>query len=60
MTTHFCLGNPLDREAWQSAVHGAAERVTSEQLNNSNKVSMQTDGFLFCACRGSPALSAFP
>ena len=24
---YFCLENPLDREAWQSAVHGVARTV---------------------------------
>ena len=24
---YFCLGNPMDREAWQATVHGVAEEL---------------------------------
>ena len=29
---YSCLGNPMDREVWQAAVHGVAKNWT--QLNN--------------------------
>ena len=34
---YSCLGNPMDREAWQSTVHGVIEESdTTYQLNNNN------------------------
>ena len=35
MVTHpSCLGNPMDREAWQAIVHGVARQLDkNEQLN---------------------------
>ena len=36
---YFCLGNPMDREAWWATVHGVVEEVEmTEQLNNGNRV----------------------
>ena len=27
MATHSCLGNPMDRGAWQATVHGVAREL---------------------------------
>ena len=34
---YSCLGNPMDRGAWQATVHGVAKELdTTGQLNNIN------------------------
>ena len=33
---YSCLGNPIDRGAWQATVHGFPNKLDKEQLNNNN------------------------
>ena len=43
---YSCLGNPIDRGAWQATVHGVPKELDrTEQLNNKNVISsdMETD-----------------
>ena len=40
MATHSqysCLGNPMDRGAWQATVHGVAESQTRLRLKDNKK-----------------------
>ena len=36
---YSCLGNPTDRGAWQATIHWVAELVTTQQLNNKEKLT---------------------
>ena len=65
---YSCLGNPMDRGAWQAKVHG----VTKSQTANKKQQQQQTkhskiiifiqmtkykyhkDGVLICSCIGAP------
>ena len=37
-----CLGNPMDRGAWQAIVHRVSKSQTGEQLNNNNNNNNST------------------
>ena len=38
---YSCLGNPMDRGAWQATVHGFAKELdTTEQLNNNSFIKI--------------------
>ena len=34
---YFCLGNPMDRGAWQATVHGVSKESGTTQCLNNNK-----------------------
>ena len=36
MATHSSMGNPIDREAWQTVVHEAAKEPSKTQWLNKN------------------------
>ena len=45
---YSCLGNPMDRGAWQATVHGVAKELdTMEGLNSNNGNVI----IIFCLCR---------
>ena len=37
---YLCLGNSMDRGAWQDTVHGVKELDTTEQLNNNSFIKI--------------------
>ena len=45
---YSCLENPMDRGAWQAAVHGVAKELdTTQQLNNYN-IHIQIHKDVYC------------
>ena len=36
---YYCLGNPMDKGAWQATVHGVAKSATTKQLAHSYDVN---------------------
>ena len=52
---HSCLGNPMDRGAWQSAVHGIAEWNASEWRSTCIHLSP----FIICRVRTALRKSAY-
>ena len=52
-----CLGNPMDRGAWQATVHGVAKELdTTEQLNHTNDSVGCADPFLLAFMKGVDTL----
>ena len=46
---YSCLENPMDRGAWQAAVHGVAKELdTTQQLNNNN-IHIQIHKDVYCS-----------
>ena len=67
-SSNLCLGNPMDREAWQPIVHGVKELDMTQQLNNNNWENLaefppkaekgeSTSGYRGCTAPTSPLLT---
>ena len=50
MVTHssiLCLGNPIDKGAWQTTVHGVAkEQDMTQVLNNNNNNKLESENLI--------------
>ena len=63
---YSCLGNPIDREAWWAAVHGATELDTAEHTcmhqvrSVAQKSCLTVCDLLDCSMPGLPVLSPTP
>ena len=53
---YFCLGNPMDREAWRATVHGL-QRVGHDLVtNNNSNLSFLLDCKLFVSAIKAPTI----
>ena len=54
---YSCLGNPMDRGAWWTTVHGVTESDRTEQLTHYTTHSLCITDSLFCTPKTNTTLS---